>query len=86
VRTFTTPSKKAGWWELGRRFIVFWCFTWDACKIWGLVREDAFMPYDWRFYMGPICLARITGVKPRKLSRQERRALLRRARKQDAAR
>lgn len=82
---FTTPSKRAGWVELGRRLVLFWSFNWDACKVWGYVGREAFAPYDWRFYLGPVCVARVTLGAPRKLSRQERRYLLRQVEKRKKA-
>lgn len=78
---FTTPSRRAGWWELGKRFILFWSFNWDACKVWGYVGKDPWAPYLWRFYLGPLCLARVVAHGGRKLSRQERRRLELKARK-----
>lgn len=50
-------------------------FNWRAWGTWGLFGPDPFMPYEWRLFLGPVCLCRLTDRKPRRLSRQERRNL-----------
>lgn len=63
--------------------VVFW--DWRRWGMWGWVGVNPLLPFLWRFYLGPVCVARVTLGAPRKLSRQERRYLLRQVEKRKKA-
>lgn len=58
---------------------LFW--NWRAWGTWGLMGINPFLPYEWRLFLGPLCVAKLTTNKPRRLSRQERRHLDRQLKK-----
>jgi hypothetical protein len=61
------------------RIVLFWHLR--AWSSWGLRGPVPALPFDWRFFLGPVCVAKVTTNKPRRLSRQERRHLARTAAK-----
>jgi hypothetical protein len=69
-------------WRRGK-YVLFWDFQQEWT--WGPAPLDPFLPYEWRIFLGPFCLCEVTTNKPRRLSRQERRALQRRLDKEAAA-
>ena len=62
--------------SFGPRWVLFWDCT-QSPWAFGKVGPDPFQPYEWKLFVGWLCLCRVTENKPRRLSRQERRKLTR---------
>jgi hypothetical protein len=61
------------WHPAAGKLRFFWAWRW----VWGFVGPVPALPYAWRLFLGPLCIARVTTNRPTRMTRQRRRALKR---------